>query len=208
MLFVSQRSSSQENPSFFLCLLLLGSSKAHADQNLFLTKDLCRQTKELSATSLSEACRASADHFLTVTRRWSLSHSHSDCSLTVTQLALSQLLGADRSLAVTRLALTVTPIAPKSWAWRDTAKTCPPVAIWLWQFVHGITFIMMSMATCPLQFVDWRFIHGNSFKWFRTLSTQIVLATIPGVRSPIGIRSMSMTARPGQCVHNTSFMTT
>ncbi|KAF3538212.1 hypothetical protein F2Q69_00025106 [Brassica cretica] len=52
-------------------------------------------------------------------------------------------------------------------------------------------------------------VHGDSIvavlSW-RTLSSQIVRATIPG--GPIGIISMSMTARPGQSVHDTSFMAT
>lgn len=35
------------------------------------------------------------------------------------------------------------------------------MVIWLWRFVHSGTFMMMSIATCSWQLVDWHFIHGN-----------------------------------------------
>ncbi|KAG5373898.1 hypothetical protein IGI04_042784 [Brassica rapa subsp. trilocularis] len=47
---------------------------------------------------------------------------------------------------------------------------------------------------------------STAIRLWRTLSSQIVRATIPS--GPIGIRSMSMTARPRQSVHDTSFMAT
>ena len=57
----------------------------------------------------------------------------------------------------------------------NTAKTCP-----LWWFdCDGSSMVVHSWwETCSWQLVDWRFIHGNLLRWFRTLFSHIVCATI------------------------------
>ena len=70
-------------------------------------------------------------------------------------------------------------ITPSTHGLHQCCEDMSTLVTWLWWAVHGGTFIIMSMATCFWQLVDRRFIHGNLLRWFRTLSSQIVRATIP-----------------------------
>ena len=127
---------------------------------------------QFAKTSLLQPIWASPKYYRVVNRSSEIrlfAYMHIRARRTHQQWSRLWLLGSCRSLAVTR-------IARMTW-YREDMST---VIIWLWRFVHGGTFMMMSMVTCSWQLVDWRFIHDNNLLWwFRTLSPHIVRATIP-----------------------------
>ncbi|KAF3541877.1 hypothetical protein F2Q69_00024813 [Brassica cretica] len=133
----------------------------------------------------------------------SISRGHSTCSFAVTryrslscgyssQITLSQLLGSNRSLAVTRLESLESQSLGLLTSLED--DVIPRRHIHPWRF---------DCDVCRLTLHPWQL-------------APVVLNTVltdrsrnhPGVRSLIGIRSMSMAARPRQFVYDTSSMAT
>ncbi|KAF2581318.1 hypothetical protein F2Q70_00008089 [Brassica cretica] len=147
----------------------------------------------LAVTRRRSFSHSHSDRFLAIVLSQSLgsiSRSHSDRSLAVTRLALFQLLGTDRSLAVTR----------------HGSLSCGYSS---WIALSQLLGLLASLEhdVTPRRHVHpWRFDCGGSLMANTVLTDRS--RNHPGVRSLIGIRSMSMTARPRWSVYDTSSMAT
>ncbi|KAF3505209.1 hypothetical protein F2Q69_00044463 [Brassica cretica] len=159
------------------------------------------------------------DTSLAVTRRISFSCSRSDRSLAVTRLALLQLLVTYRSLVVTRhgslsrsysarnalsqslglLASLEHDVIPR----RHIHPCDLIVMVRSWWYVHDDVYGNLSLAFCRLTLHPWQLapVVQNTVLTDHSRNN-------PGVGSLIGIRSMSMTARPRQSVYDASSMAT
>ncbi|KAF3514385.1 hypothetical protein F2Q69_00002608 [Brassica cretica] len=204
-------------------------------ENLYLSRgySLFGVDRFLAITRIALSQLFGADHSLTVARI-DLSRSLDSLSCGYSSwIALSQLLGVDRSLAVARIdlsrslnslycsysaqiALLQLLVMDSSLALLGTDRsltvTCHRSLSRSYSARIALSQSLGLLASFEHDVIPRRHVHPWRFDCDVSLMANTVLTdrsrNQPGVRSLIGIRSMSMTARPRRSVYDTSSMAT